>query len=233
MADIFDEIRDDLRAERAQTLLRRFAPLLIVAVVVVVAAVAGWQAWRARQAQQMGEVATAFLGAMRKADGVGAAAEATDTPARAEAASAFAAIAASGPEGYRTLSRLREAALRAAAGDTAAALQMWDQVGADPSADPLLRDVSALLWAQNQVDRGDPAAVEAHLASLVAPGNPWRPLAQEVQALLALRTGNEDRARDLLRQLGADPAAPPGMRGRVGALLSRLGDPSAAGGIGE
>lgn len=229
VADIFDEIRDDLRAERARTLLRRFGPLLAVLVVLVVAGAGGWQVWRSRQAERADDVATSFLGAMRKADGVGAAAEAKDTPARTEAAAEFGAIAGSGPEGYRTLARLREAALRAAAGDGAAALQLWDQVGADPAADPLLRDVAALLWAQNQVDHGDPAAVEAHLASLVAPGNPWRPLAEETQGLLALRTGQDARARELLRQLSTDPTAPPGIRTRTGVLLSRLGEPPVAG----
>ena len=116
------------------------------------------------------------------------------------------------------------------------ALTLWDQIGQDSAADPLFRDLAALLWAQNQVDKGEPQAIEAHLAGLVAPGNPWRPLGQETQALLALRTGQDARARTLLKQLNADQNAPPGIRARTGALLSRLGDPppaSADAGIGE
>ena len=148
----------------------------------------------------------------------------------------FAYVAMAGPEGYRALAQLREAALQAAAGNNEAALTLWDQIGRDTAADPLFRDLAALLWAQNQVDRGEPEAIEAHLAGLVAPGNPWRPLAQETQALLALRTGQDARARTLLKQLNADPNAPPGIRARTGALLTRLGDPppaAADAGIGE
>ena len=236
VADIFDEIRDDLRAERAQYLLRRYGVLLVVLLVVAIAGVAGWQAWRWRQARQTEQVATTFLDAMRKSDSVPAAAGSVASPARDQAAAEFATIASSGPEGYRTLARLREAALRVAAGDSPAALQLWDQIGADTAADPLLRDLAALLWAQNQVDHGDPEAIESHLAGLVGTGNPWRPLGQETQALLSLRTGQDGRARDLLKQLNADPGAPDGVRARAGALLSRLGDPpptAPAAGIGE
>ena len=236
VADIFDEIRDDLRAERAGYLLRRYGVLLVAVVVLAVAGVAGWQFWRWRSGQATEQVAAQFLDAMHKADGVGAAAAATDTPARKEAMAEFDAVAKSGPEGYRTLAQLREAALQAAAGNSQAALALWDQVGRDTAADPLFRDLAALMWAQNQVDAGEPAAIEEHLAGLVAPGNPWRPLAQETEALLALRTGQDARARTLLKQLNSDQNAPPGIRGRTGALLSRLGDPppvAADAGIGE
>ncbi len=218
-------------------MLRRYGVLLALAAVLAVAAVAGWKGWAWQQGQQSARTATTFLDAMRKADGAGAAAQATDTPGRAEAAQLFAGVAGSGPEGYRTLARLREAALRAAANDPAA-LTIWDQIGSDSAADPVLRDLAALLWAQNQVDHGDPASVEAHLAGIVAPGNPWRPLGQETQALLALRTGQDARARDLFKQLNGDANAPQGVRARTGALLSRMGDTSVvpagpAGGIGE
>ena len=141
VADIFDEIRDDLRAERAGYLLRRYGVLLVAVVVLAVAGVAGWQFWRWRSGQATEQVAAQFLDAMHKADGVGAAAAATDTPARKEAMAEFDAVAKSGPEGYRTLAQLREAALQAAAGNSQAALALWDQVGRDTAADPLFRDL--------------------------------------------------------------------------------------------
>ena len=43
---------------------------------------------------------------------------------------AFAQLAAKAPEGYATLARLREAALKADAGDLAGAAALWDQVAA-------------------------------------------------------------------------------------------------------
>lgn len=223
MTDIFDEVREDLRAERAQQMLKRYGALIVVAAVLVVAGVGGWQVWRWKQGQTVAATATIFLDAMNKVSGPQAA-TAGDTPARTAAAAQFANVAATGPQGYRTLAQLREAALRATAGDNDAALKLWDTIGADSKAEPLLRDLAALLWAENQVDQGAPEAIEAHLATLVAPGNPWRPMAQETQALLALRTGQDARARDLLKQLTTDQMTPTGLRARAGALLSRMGE---------
>ena len=228
MADIFDEIKEDLRAERAQALLRRYGVLLAAVVVVLILAVGGWQAWRWRSQQQANQAADAFLTAMQKTAGPPAAEGLT--PPRKEALQDFARLANQAPEGYETLARLQEAGLHANAGDLPVALAEWNQVSADPAADPLLRGLADLLWAQHQVDQGDPAAVETRLAPLTALGAPWRALALESQALLAIRTGDVAKARGILKGLAADPTAPPGVQARAGGLLSRLGEEQPASG---
>ena len=72
--------------------------------------------------------------------------------------------------GYATLARLREAALKADAGDLPGAAALWDQVASDSSADPLLRDLANLLWAQHLIDSGDPSLLEARLKALASAG---------------------------------------------------------------
>lgn len=228
MVDIFDEINEDLRAERAQLLLKRYGVLLVAALVLVLVGVAGWQAWRWREAGQTGRDAAVFMDAMRKAAPTAAGTDAP-TPARTEALAAFDDLAASAPEGYRTLARLRAASLKKAAGDRPGALSMLDRVSADTAADPLLRGLADLLWVQSEVDDGDPAAVEGRLAALLVPGNAWRPMAMEVQAWLLMRTNREDQARTVLKELQAEPMAPEGVKGRAGWLLSRLGEAAAPG----
>ncbi len=237
MADIFDEVNEDLRAERAQQLARRYGGPAVLLALVIAAGIGGWQAWRWNQVRQAGDVAGAYLAAAREAGPPDAPAPAAG-PAQAE----FDRLAATAPAGYRTLARLRDAALRAGAGDLPGALQQWDALASDTSADPLLRDLASLLWAQHQVDAGDPAVVDARLQPLTAQNSPWRALALESQALLALRTGHADQAHDILRGLAADASAPNGVHDRVNGLLARLGDavpapeaspPDAAAGAGE
>lgn len=223
VADIFDEISEDLRAERAKALLKRYGGLLVLLAVLVIVGVAGWQFWRSRAETRTATVAQAFIAAGRDAGG---APTGSSDAAKIGAAAAFASVAADAPEGYRTLARLREAGLRATAGDLPGALGLWNQVSADTAADPLLRGLADLQWVQHQVDAGEPAAVEGRLAPLLAPGNPWRPLALESEAWLALRTGQDARARDILKGLRADGLAPGGVRNRANGLLTRLGEPS-------
>lgn len=227
MADIFDEVNEDLRAERAKQFALRYGWIVALAAVLFVAGVGAWQGWRWYAARQANEVASAYLGAMRAVSGP-AVAEGQATPSRVVGMAEFDRLANSGPEGYRSLARLRSAALHATTGDLPGALAMWDKLSADTSADPLLRDLASLMWVQHEVDSGDPAAIEGRLQPLVAGGNPWRSLALENQAWLALRTGHNDQAREILRQLTADANAPEGVRGRANGLLARLGEAAPA-----
>ena len=226
MADIFDELDDDLRAERGRALARRYGGLAAAAAVLLAAAVGGWQGWQWYQGHRAQAAATPYLDAMRASDALPIGPD----PARLTEADAFAKIAATAPVGYRTLARLREAALRWDAGDPDAAFALWDQVSADADADPLLRGLGSLLWAQHAVDKRDPAAITARTAKLEATGNAWRALAIEVDADLALRLDDKDKATRLLRGLTVDPLATDALRQRAGSLLLMLGaDPAARG----
>ncbi len=225
MVDIFDEVDEDLRAERAQALLKRYGGLLIALALLAVGAAGGWQAWRWWQAKRDMAAATAFLAAMNTAQGVGPqiAGASGDATSRKAAIAAFDQVAATAPDGYRTLARLRAAALQADNGNLAGAAATYDQVAADTAADPVLRDLASLLWAQRQLDTADPARLEARLKVLEAADNPWHALASEELALLDLRQGHTDAAKATLRRLADDPSLPQDLRGRASLLLSRLG----------
>ncbi len=218
MVDIFDEVEEELREERMQEFLKKYGVLLFAAALLIIGAVAGWKAWGWYQDRQDMDAANRYLAAAAKTQAAGVAG-----PNRAAAIAAFQAAAAGAPEGYRVLAQLREAALRANSGDLRGASALWDQVAADTSADPLLRDLASLTWCLHYADKGDPALLEGRLKPLAAPGNPWRPLAQEQLALLDIRQGHLDAAKTALKKLAEDTTAPNGVRGRAGALLARVG----------
>ena len=220
MVDIFDEVDEELRAEKAQQWLKRYSGVILAAAVLIVGAAAGWQGWRWYEARQDRNAAAQYLTAMTLAQ---ASPTGGNEATRSAAIAAFAGVAANSPEGYATLARLQQAALRADAGDLRAAIAIWDQVAGDSSADSLLRDLATLLWAQHQLDQGDPSLLEARLKPLAVAGNPWHPLAQEQLALLDLRQGRKDQAKATLQHLSEDTTAPNGVRGRASGLLTRLG----------
>jgi hypothetical protein len=220
VVDIFDEVNEDLRAEQTRQLLRRYGGLVVVAFVLALAGVGGWQAWRYYGARADAAAANEYLMAMSLADRLPPDADAS---ARAPAIAAFQHVAATAPVGYRTLARLRLGALQAASGKPEDAAAVWNALAGDADADPLLRDLANLLWAQQGVDKGDPALVEARLKPLTVADNPWHALARMYMALLDVRTGKTDAARAILRPLESDPTAPEGLRGRAGGLLDRLG----------
>ena len=220
MPDIFDEVEEDLRAERAQALLRRYGGLLLIAAGIAVLAVAAYQAWRWYDAKQAGRVATAYIAAMREAD---AASPSANSPQSVTAAQAFLKVAGESRAGYRTLARLRAAALLAHQGKTPEALALWNEVVHDDAADPLLRSLANLLWVEHNLDHGDPSALQQRLTELETPDSPWHGLAREADAMLQLRLGKTEAARATLKQVEADPATPEGVRRRAAGLLVRLG----------
>jgi hypothetical protein len=229
--DIFDEVAEDLRAERAKHLFRRYGLLVVAVVIIGLAGVGGWELWQRRQRQQDDAAAATMLAAMQLADKLpppGLPGAMPPAPGAREAALAgFEKLDTSAPETYRTLARLRQAGLKADGGDLAGADVLWDQVAGDGSADPLLRDLASLLWVQRQPETADPAALLARLKPLTSPDNPWHPLALEQQALIQMRgnapAGSKDAARDTLRLLAADASVPDGVRNRANGLLAKLG----------
>lgn len=214
MPDIFDEVQEDLRAERAARLWKRLATPIIGALVLVIAGVAGWQGWQWHEARQRDAAAIAFLAAHRAAEAEGA-----DLAAMG---AQFAAMAPDGPAGYRAITLLRAAALQAETGDRDGALALYDRIAADTAIDPLYRDLASLMWVLRSVDSGDPAVLAARIAPLARPDQPWSASARELAALIALRAGRPAEARRTLEALAADVTAPRAIRDRAGRIAAGI-----------
>lgn len=219
MVDIFDEVTEDLRTERAILLARRYGGLLIAAFILVLLGVAGQQGYVWYQSKQNDKAATAFIAITGPIDEAGS--NLTDDQRQKDAA-ALTNFAATAPSGYRTLANLRAAALYADAGQGAQAQGLWNNVADDTSADPLLRDLANLLWAQHALGNAPDADVLARLKPLLDQANPYHGLAQEIQALLYLHEGKTDLAKALFSQIASDPTAPDGVRNRADGLLAKL-----------
>ncbi len=220
MDDIFKEVEDDLRADRTRRQARRYGVWVAGVVVLAAVGLTGWQAWKWYEQRQDMAASAIYLTAMQRSE---AATGTGESPARTEAITGFEQVTATAPEGYRTLARLRMAALQANGSQKPAALVTWQAVADDGAADPVLRDLANLLWVEEQLDTGDPTLLQARLDKLTDATNPWRGLAQEAQAVLDIRLGHTDAAKRTLQTLAKDITAAEGTRGRANALLARLG----------
>ena len=217
LVDIFDEVDEDLRADRARVFLTRYGGAIVGAALAIVVAVGAWKSWQWYEARQAAKVADIYFAALR------AAAPTLSGQDRQTAQTDLARVTASGADGYRTVSRLLAASVAADAGDLERARAEWDALRSDGSADPLLRDLATLAEVTRQMDKGDAVALAADLKPLLANTNPWHSLAQEADALLDLKRGSADDARETLRKLAADTTAPQGVRQRASGLLGQLG----------
>ncbi len=219
MVDIFDEVSEDLRHDRAVSLAKRYGGLLLAAMVLVLVGVGAQQAYTAHKAKLAEGAATQYLALTQSADQQGQQLPPDQAAQTAQALNKFAATA---PEGYKTLANLRAAGLYAGAGKMDQANALWTGIAQDSGADKLLRDLATLLWAQHALGAVPDTDIQARLQPLTATANPYHALAQEVEAVTYLHQGNPGMAKALFTSLAADPNAPAGVRERAQGLLAQL-----------
>lgn len=214
MADIFKEVDEDLRRERYLKLWRKYGKYVIAGVVAIVVATAASVAWQEYRKSQMLEQSTRFAQALDLAQ----------EGRTAEAAAAFASLAADASADFTALARLQEAALKAKSGDVAGAVQIYDRLANDNGVDRAFRDLAVILGALHTVDTADPAALVERLAPLTAENSPWRHSALELTALAAERLGDRTRAGEIFARLAGDPEAPLALRMRAAEMLAAFGE---------
>lgn len=211
MPDIFDEVDEDLRADRARNLLRRYGGVLLVLMGLTLVGVGAYQYWDQHQREAAQAIAARYIAAQDKV--------AKDPKA---ARQEFAEIADTAPNGYRFFARLQLAALDWARGEKDSAVQEWRAVAADADAPRPLRDAAIVQSVQHQLDTGDAKALKAELQPLFEGTSPLRPQAETAQALLNLRLGRVPEARTALRQLAGNPQVPQGTRRMAQDILVTL-----------
>lgn len=208
MADIFREIEEDLRRDKAAKVWERFQKPIIALAVLIVIAAGGWRFYensRAKQAQEAGARYEAALQLSREGKS-------------AEAETALGEIAKSGPPGYALLARFR-AAGESAARDPDGAVKIYDAIAAETGVDANLRDVARLRAAMIRVDQADAGELQRRLEPLAQAGQPFRNSARELLAVAALKRNDLDAAGKWLDMIVVDAQAPGEIRQRAEALL--------------
>lgn len=214
MSDIIREVDEELRRENWEKLWKKYGKLAIaagMALVLGTAAVVGWREYDRSQRMADGDRFGAVI------------ADVENTKDPTQAADMLAAYVPDAPDGYATLARMREAKLRADAGDREAAIAIYDMLAADSAAEPLFRDLAALYSVRMQVDGGDPITLNARLSPLAADGNPWRYTALELQAVVAMNSGDNSAAREIFTRLADDMDTPDSLRARATEMLRAMG----------
>ncbi len=213
MTDFIQEVDEDLRREHYKRLWDKYGKFAVAAAVALVLAIAGTVAYRDWQKNRRAEDTRKLIEAVELS--------ATDPKLGPDA---LASLAKSASGGVGTLARLHQAAALVRGGESGKAIEIYDQLAADGSADPIFRDLAILLAAQHRADGPEAAAASLKLAPLTQDTNPWRHPALELTAVVALGQGDKTRARDIFRRLADDATASAAIRGRAAEMVAALAD---------
>lgn len=211
MSDIFREVDEALKEDRAKDLWKKYGTWIITVVALIVLGTAGfvwWQDYRvSSRIQATGELVTALTAAeLNPETGLNAleeTAEARGNP-------------------YAAMARLNAAGLLANQGDIDGAVATLESV-VESEADAVWRDLARVLIVLHTLDTADPTVLSSELEPLAADGEPWRFTARELQALLALRSGDTGTALERYTALAGDPETPMELRDRADRMVRQLG----------
>ena len=209
MSDIFREIDEEVRRDKAAAILKRYGNVFLALAVIAIGAVAAWQYWVYRQnaaAQAEGARLEAALKSSR--DG-----------SSAEAEAALKDIASTAPAGYREIARFRLAA-ETAKGDPAAGAAAFQALAADSSLSQLYRDLAGLRAGMLKVDTGTYDEVRAILEPISAAQGVWRHSAREFLGIAALKANRYDDAGSWFDAIMTDAQSPAALRQRTNLYLA-------------
>jgi hypothetical protein len=218
MSDIFREVDDDVRRDKAAEFWKKNQNYIIAVAALIVLATAGWRFYDYRRLQAAQAGGAQFEQAL----------ELDRTGKVKEAAGALAKIAADGPNGYRLIARLSEAALQAKT-DPAGAIAAYDALAQDASIGPLFQETARLRAALLRFDAGQTETAKAAFEALAAPTGAYRHTAREMLGVVALQAQDYEGAGKWLDMVIADPEAPRNVRQNVELLLGLVasGKPAA------
>lgn len=213
MSDVFREVDEAVREDQLKQFFKRYGMALGVLLVVLVVGIGGWQLWRSLAHSQRVETSDAYAAAMleaRRGQPQAALEKLTELadPAEGEVA---------------TLAAFARARILLGEGQREEAVALWDQLAASEESGPIYRDVALLLSVMHQIGHAPAQELDQRLTRLTGSASAFRPLALELQAMLALEEGDTDRARELLEGLREDAATTPDQKERVTQLLAGLG----------
>ncbi|MET4805141.1 tetratricopeptide repeat protein [Limibacillus sp. MBR-115] len=213
MSDIFEEVEEAVRHEQYMKLWKRYRFVVIGAAVALVLGVAGYQGWTYWKQQQSIKNSERFAAALAIVDEQGT----------AEAVAALEEVAKENPSGYGVLARFRIAGEHQKAGDKAAAVGALDALSNDTAVPKALRDLARLQSVMLELDDAAPDALEGRLAPLLNEANPFYASATELMGYIAMKKGDDEKARTLFQTLVDGTEAPGGVRSRAQRMLTVLG----------
>lgn len=217
MVDVFEEVEEQIRAERYKALGLKLLPWAAGAAVAAVIAAGGLWGWDAWSNGQGDKAATTYLEALK-------AREAGDDT---KAFTLLGEVAKSPVKGYPALALMSQAGIRLNDGKTDEAVALLDQA-AKVAKDPIIADEARLKSALALLDTAPYKDLETRLKPLMEEDRPYRLEAREALAFAKIMAGRPKDARADFVVLSQILDASDGMRQRAQAAIAVIDSGSAA-----
>jgi hypothetical protein len=208
------EIDESLRQEKLELLWKKHSTAIILAAIGVVFAVVAWQYYSSWRENRAGEIGNKYQAAL----------EQLSSNKNEEAEKALKELATGSTGGYKTLSKLRLAALEAQRGKRDEAVKIYDELAADGQNSALMRDFARIKGALLRVDSADFTEMQNRLNELRQGQSSYQSVAREIYGLSAWKNGKLAEAEREFQLLIADFNVPQATRTRAEVMLQLIAD---------
>ena len=212
MADLFQEIDDELRQDKASRLWRVYGKYVVAAAIVIIMSVGGYKFWQQKQLDDGEKASIAYEAALtRSASGDYKGAINQLNQEDIETA-----------PGYAALSQMQKANLAMKINDLDAALITFKGIAENDNYPQSIKEWASFRYAAVRVEKKIDSNASADLDALIATDSPWRFLAKEIKAIKEIETGNKSEAKTIFSELADDENAPERLRVRAAEFLKTL-----------
>jgi len=212
VADLFQEIDDELRQDKASRLWRVYGKYVVATAIVIIISVGGYKFWQQKQLDDGEKASIAYEAALARSasgDYKGAIDQLNEEEIRTAA-------------GYAVLSQMQKANLAMKINDFEAALITFKDIAENDNYPQSIKEWASFRYAAVRVEKQIDSNALADLDSLIATDSPWRFLAKEIKAIKEIETGNKSGAKAIFSELADDENAPERLRVRAAEFLKTL-----------
>ena len=212
MADLFQEIDDELRQDKASRLWKLYGKYVIVVAIIIITSVGGYKFWQQKKLDDGEKASIAYEAAL----------------ARSASGDLKGAIDQLNEEelglvaGYAALSQMQKANLAMKIKDFEAALITYKDIAENDDYPQSIKEWASFRHAAVRVEKQIDSNASADLDKLIATDSPWRFLAKEIKAIKEFETGNNSEAKAIFSELADGENVPERLRVRAAEFLQTL-----------
>ena len=212
MADLFQEIDDELRQDKASSLWKLYGKYVVAVAIIIITCVGGYKFWQQKQLDNGEKASIAYEAAL----------------ARSASGDFKGAIDQLNEEelglvrGYAALSQMQKANLAMKIKDFEAALITYKNIAENDDYPQSIKEWASFRHVAVRVEKHIDPNASADLDTLIATDSPWRFLAKEIKAVKEIETGNNSGAKAIFSELADDENAPERLRVRAAEFLQTL-----------
>lgn len=191
MADLMDEIGDDLRQQQLKAFWKENGAWIVGGILLAIVATGALSFWRTYQHGKNVEATAGLISAVRGAD-----------------AEKIAEFSQTTDKDHAVLAKFIAAGGFLQQGKASEAAQLYAEIENTSGIDRRYRDLAALYAVRLNLETGDAAELHKKLDKLTDRDNTWYFTALETRALLFAREGKNREAAETFSKISGDAAAP-------------------------